>query len=351
MTNLVRLEVNGKKYEGWKSASIERNLEAIAASFSLGVTDTWAGQVTRWPIRQSDACAVYIGNDLVVSGFVDRVAPAFDATTRQITIEGRSRAGQLVDSSAVHKPDQWENIRLDDLAKEVAKPFGIEVEVPPGLDVGQAFKIAKVQQSETAFELLERYARQRGILLNSTAAGNLVLTRSGQDYAATALVQGKNILKASADFSDKGRHSPIIVKGQHAGTDSLAGDEAAQGNGKAIDEGMRIYKPLIVIAEGNTDSVAAQKRAEWEAIVRAGRAGRAQVTVQGWRQGNGQLWAPNMLTRIESDWLDLKTTMLISRVAFSIDNDGGMVTDLELARPDAFTPQPDVAKQKGGIFE
>lgn len=350
MSNLVRLEVNGKKYEGWKSASIERNLEAIAGSFSLGLSDTWAGQQNRWPIKQSDACAVYIGNDLVISGYVDRVAPSFDARSRRVTIEGRSRAGQLVDSSAVHKPDQWENIKLDDLAKEVAKPFGIEVEVPPDLDIGEAFKIAKVQQSETAFELLERYARQRGILLNSTAGGNITLTRSGQQYAATALVQGKNILKASADFSDKGRHSPIIVKGQHFGNDDISGDEAAQGNGKAIDEGMRIYKPLIVVAEGNTDSVAAQKRAEWEAIVRAGRAGRAQITVQGWRQGNGNLWAPNLLTRIQSDWLDLKATMLISRVAFSIDNDGGMITDLELARPDAFTPEPDVGKQDGGIF-
>jgi prophage tail gpP-like protein len=82
-----------------------------------------------------------------------------------------------------------------------------------------------------------------------------------------------------------------------------------------------------------------KKRAQWEATVRAARAVSVQVTVQGWRQGNGELWPVNALVNVDLPWLRLSGDMLISELTHTLD-ESGTRTQLTLRRPDAFIPQP-----------
>jgi prophage tail gpP-like protein len=93
-----------------------------------------------------------------------------------------------------------------------------------------------------------------------------------------------------------------------------------------------------VRAEGNVTPAQAKQRAEWEAIVRAGRAYTASVTVQGWTVG-GRPWPVNALVRLRSPSLEIDSDMLITEATYSLD-DGGSRTVLSLKRPDAFMPEP-----------
>jgi len=88
----------------------------------------------------------------------------------------------------------------------------------------------------------------------------------------------------------------------------------------------------------------AQERANWEATVRAARAGTASVVVQGWTQESGALWPLNVLVPVRSPFLGIDSDMLISGTHITLDDAGGSITEITLARPDAFTPEPFIPK-------
>ena len=348
MTDLTLL-VGGREYGGWQEVSVTRSMEAVAGSFSVRVSERWAGQDTRWPIRPFDAVRVLMGGHRVVSGYVDSVRPAFDSGQHAVTITGRDKTGDLVDCSAVHSPGEWRGLDLVRLAGVLCKPFGVSVRAAVG--VGAAFDVFKLQPGETAWEAIDRAARMRGVLVMSDGAGGLVITRAGQGRATTALVQGANILAASGEYQATERYSDYTVKGQHFGTDELNGEAAATVQATASDSGVPRYRPLVVIAETAVALGGARDRAQWEATVRAARADRVTVTVQGWQQEDGSLWPVNALVNLRSSWLGIDGDMLITGVRYNLGGQG-TTTELTLARPDAFTPEPIVGKSGlGNIWE
>jgi prophage tail gpP-like protein len=116
--------------------------------------------------------------------------------------------------------------------------------------------------------------------------------------------------------------------------------------GTARDPGITRYRPKVIVAEAQADDNNAEKRADWELRRRIARAVKATVTVNGWRQDDGALWATNLMVYVDVPWLGLDREMLIGEVAFSIE-DGGEITALSLTLPDAFLPEK-VRKAKRG---
>ena len=102
--NKVSLHVKGLRYEGWESVTVTRNIESVATTFSLGLTERYPGHLRPFRVRTGDRCQVKIGGELVLTGQVDRVAPSYSARHHTIAISGRSRTAQLVDCSASEAP-------------------------------------------------------------------------------------------------------------------------------------------------------------------------------------------------------------------------------------------------------
>lgn len=350
MADVVRLAVDGAEYAGWKRVRIERSVDTISGVFGLDVSDRWRAGTQPWPIKPGAECALTVDGEPLITGYVDAVRPSFDATTRSLAVSGRDKAADMVDSSALNDPDSWTDITIGRLASELAKPFGITVTDESG--DAQTFPLVKIQPGETAFEILERYARQRGVLAISNGQGGIVLTVPGQRRADVALQQGVNILKASGTADHSQRFSEYLVTGQTAGTDTVFGTDAAQVEGRARDENVRTARRLLIVAQNSADAANLQAMAQWESIVRAARGSPLSITVQGWRQEpGGRLWQPGELVQVSSAWLQLAEPIdfLINAVAFSKSGDGTL-TDLELLRPDAYKPQPAVPEGKGPVF-
>lgn len=345
MSEPVTLQVGSREYRGWTAISIHRTLEAAAGSFSISLTEKWGHRTEPWPIMPGDECEVRLGDDRAVLGYVDAAAPSFDANRHELKVDGRDRTGDLVDCSAVQDPGEWKDVPLDTLTAELAEPFGVPVTA--AVEVGEPFRAFKLQPGETAWEAIERACRQRGLLATSDAAGGLVLTRRSTSRAGTKLVQGGNIKSAEASLSHEDRFSQYIVKGTQPGTDHISGASAAAVSGSATDAGIARYRPLVVMAETAVNQGAAQQRAEWEATVRAGRSATASITVQGWRQSGGALWAPNLLVTVRSPMLRVDGDMLITGVRYELDQRSGATATLDLARPDAFEPKPEVESDEG----
>lgn len=344
----LELLVNGNAYAGWTSLGVTRAMDAASGAFTVSLTERWEGksgaaaQLEPWPILPGDACEVRLAGVPLIVGYVDIFRPSFSATAHSIEIQGRDKTCDLIDCSAVHAPDEWRNLDVLAFAQILAKPFGVPVTADA--DVGEKFTVLKLQQGEAVFEAIERYARQRKLLLMPDGGGGLLLTRAGLRRAEVALVQGGNILEASGSIDHSERFSSYLVKAQAGFSLDSDGEAEAHIEGTVSDSGVTRYRPLLVVAEAGGSTASAGERATWEANNRIGKSAAASITVQGWRQRQGgALWAPNMLVPVRSPWLRMEGDMIIRQATFE-RGDSGTTTKLDLVSPQAFAPEPPDAK-------
>ena len=343
IAGIAELKIDGALYGGWKTVRVSRSIEQMAGSFELEVSERWPGQPTRTPIRPGQKCQLLLDDSPVITGWVDGVSPDHDAERHTLRVSGRDATGDLVDCSAMHKTGQWHEVKLDQLARDLCAPFGIDVVIDA--DVGAAFDSYNIQEGESVFECLERAARLRALLLTSDPLGRLVITRAGAAACDTALIEGGNIKAARADFTWSDRFSEYAIRGHGRLGDEGEIEDAAP-TATARDEAITRHRPLIVLAEAHGENASFADRAEWEKTIRRGRSCRGSITVQGWA-ANGALWQPNTRVKVTSPllWLD-DAEMLIVGCTYSLDNWSGTLTELAIARPDAFELLEGVGQSK-----
>lgn len=337
--NEVFLIINGAKYGGWKEVEITRSMETLSGRFRLGLTERWPGQTISRPIRLSDTCAVRIGSDTVITGYVDDIEQSYDAANHTLTITGRDKSGDLVDCSAKHSPGQWKNQPLEAIAQDLTKPFGINVktEVP----TGERFKTFAIEQGETVHEVIERLCKLRGLLCIPDGKGDIIITRTDKAKSAVALITGENILKGSIKLSAIDQFSDITVKGQTEGSDTVKPKVNTSPSAESKDTSVKRQRPLLLLAEGQADGSICQKRADWETAIRKAKGFEVQYAVTGWRQGHtGPLWEINQRVRVRDKVFKVDESLIISGLTFRLDDQGGRITELTLAKPEAFAPNP-----------
>ncbi len=345
----VSLLVGGMLYEGWTSVDVTRSVSQMSGQFTLVVSERWtAGQggpssLLQWRIRPGDACTLLYDGIPVITGYVDAYNPRYGAKQHEVTIQGRSKTGDLCDCSAEHPGGEMKKVKLDQIARTLTARYKLGVKVDG--DTGAPFDDYRVEQGETVHESIERYARSRAMLATDDAEGNLVLKQVQYTAPVATLTEGINILDATAQLRSDKRHSNIRTKGQRAGTDQVYGKQAAQITAEADDEGVVRYRPLVVVPEGATTKQTARDRADWEGARRAGESVKAEVSVVGWTYAPGQLWTPGDMVMLISPMLAIERPLAIQTASMKQDK-SGTVTRLALVPPEALNPK--ARKGKGG---
>ncbi|VVA46987.1 Phage late control gene D protein (GPD) [Serratia ficaria] len=350
MSEELTLNVDGKIWGGWTAMTINRSLDSIAGEFDLAVTAQWSQAAPR-SIKPGMACSVNIGPDRTLTGYIDDFIPSYDDRNVSLRVLGRDKTGDLVDSSVVDKSGQWRGQKLEQIAAAICKPYNIQVITET--DTGDTFGGVTLEQGETAFELLDRLAKQRGVLMTSDAWGRLVITRASTKRASVALVLGQNILAARGRFSWRERANQYIVKGSAAAGGTTWDDQPVKviGGRQVVitDAEITRYRPKILVNEDNLTVGGASARGEWYKASAMGEANATDITVAGWRENGetGPLWLPNILVPIDDPIQQLKVTWLIKTVSFSHD-ENGRITVLTLAPPESMDMPTEKAKGKKG---
>lgn len=341
--NDCSLLVAGQVYGGWTRLEVQRSMEHVDGGFVLQLTRRWPGQDDPVYLREGLACEVRLGEDTVITGYIDDFDTDDTDTTTSLSIHGRDKTGDLVDCSAVFKTGQWRNVRLEQIVHDLAAPFGIQVVV--ATNTGEVFKHFALEDGEKAFDAIDRACRLRAVLVTSTPSGNLVLTHASTVHTGVALIEGVNMQKFSSKHSWRERFQTITMKAQGPGDDHESGAAVAHLKALATDPEIDRYRPLIVVAEHGTSAKALQDRAVWERQVRMGRGKRGQCTVVGWRTGldgqQGPLWQPNTLVRVTSARMQVDMDLLIVACSYQM-TEQGCVTELTFARREAFVLVPGV---------
>lgn len=330
----LELLVGGKRYGGWKRISVRQDIDALAGSFELEVTDRWPGQSDRWPLKAGEACSVTIDGETVLTGYIDDLSPSLEGDARSISITGRSRTGDLVDCSAVHTPGSWSGRSLEAIAAELAKPFGIKVTAKTS--TAPPIRKFALQPGEAVAEAIARLCKMRGLLAIATIAGNIEIVTPRLGSSTVRIEEGKHALRIQARHDVSDRFSRYIAKGQAAGDDHVNGKAAAGPKAEATDPAVTRYRPLIVVAEDQSDIASLKKRAIWESTVRRGRAQEAAVTLNGWRKPGGKLWEPMQAVDLVAPAALISGKLLVAGVQFELGERGQVVT-LRLAPAEAFS--------------
>lgn len=354
MADDLVLELQGLTFTGWERAQVKRSIETACGAFALDVSDAKSPGAAFWPVRPGTACKLRIGDELVLVGFVDRARRELGPETHRLTAEGRDRAADLVDCTALNEPGEWWGLTALELVTELAAPFGVSVDAQVA-DVGEPFVRFGLQPGESAWEAIERACRSRGFLVSGNGEGGIVLTQPGAlGVASVVLAEGENVKGAVLEYDASVRFETYLVRGQQGATLDLAPEECAAVEGRAQDLGARPGRALVIQADGPFDIAIAQQRAAWEATVRLARSARVTVRLQGWRERpGGPVWKPNRLVDVRLPTLGVTGRMLVAAVALSSGGEGdGTQAELELAWPDAFLPEVELNPEKdpGGAF-
>jgi prophage tail gpP-like protein len=344
----LTLELNGARYKGWKTVSVKRSLEELAASFELELADHWFEGMEPIPINEGDACALYVGKEPILTGWVDEALPSYWGRNTKLSVNGRSLAGDLVDCAAIHKGGEWSKATIDRIASDLVKGFnapnGIRI-TSDGADISRPIHFA-LGDGESVSTALERACRLLGVLLTSDGNGTLVFAKPGAETTQTLLTDGGRILGAERVSSQKERYSDYFVKAHAKATaiDRLFDVKAASFEGHAKDPAVKRYRPVVVMSD-DTVQLSAQRRAEWQRDVRAGRADRVRYTIAGWHTDEQKVWSPNLLVPVVDARLNIDQWMLCVEATLTLGREGKR-TELELCDPRAFEVEVPEGRRK-----
>jgi prophage tail gpP-like protein len=339
------LEVGGVALSGWTGVRVTRGIERMPSDFSIELTELYPDDVDKFTVKTGDFCLVKLGTDPVVTGYIDRVGMLLDRAQHSITVSGRGKCADLVDCSAEWPGGQISSTTAFDIATKLATPYGTDgqkiVVLQDVEDVVQ-IPVQNLILGETPFQIIERVCRFAALLAYETADGNLLLTRAGDGEAASGMVEGQNVQRASIEYSLDQRYSEIYGYIQSFDTFLDVGDV---GNLQVpgVDERVPRHRRLAIIAEPGDSAgwPVLKKRVEWEVARRYGRSRALNVTIDSWRDADGKLWEPNTLAPISLPGLKLPDEKwLITEVTYSRNLGGGTTADLVLMPPEAFLPQP-----------
>jgi prophage tail gpP-like protein len=362
MANEIFLEVNKIRYSGFTNVTVNKSLDQFARSFSATLVskELFIGEerIIENPIKVGDEVQVYIDEQLITTGYVESLDIDYSADSHSISVAGRDKAGDLIDSSIIAKTYQVRNLkRLIELVLKDNGYSNIKVsQQAASIDNLEANEKVEAESNDTIFSFLDRYAKKVQVLLTTDENGDIVLTQEGSTKAATDLVSLKrgdknNIKSARLSLNTQDRYRFIEVYSQST-NDSFSENTVSQ-DGKAEDTDIRSPRRIRVISSIASETAILKEAAKWQLNVRRAKGLSYKCTVVNFlTEGeSGDIWDINQTVNIKDDKCSLDGEFLISGVTFTKSNDGS-TTQLTIVNKGSYTTDPLslVSKDLGNEF-
>lgn len=341
----LTLTIGDKEWIGWQRVQLTRSIDTVPASFSIGVTEKYPHR-SDIDIKPGAVCAVKIGGDLVLTGYIDRYEASYSASAHAVQISGRSKSGDLLDCAAFVGDQSPEGERYNltgsavSIIKELAKAYGIEVKSQADSD-GPEIPAYNINLGETAWDIIDRLTKAAQVVAYDMPDGSLMLAQAGQEAMASGFKQGVNVELAEVIFTMDHRYS--VYEGFQSPTVVLTTTSGGHEAPAAIerDDGVPRFRKRIIINEvSDLKGQILQRLVTWEANRNAARSQAVVVTCDSWRDTANNLWAPNRLAPVDIPAVKISdTAWVIGQVTYTKDDKGRHAT-VQLMPRGAFVPAP-----------
>jgi prophage tail gpP-like protein len=293
-----------------------------------------------FPIRVQDRITIYVDNTPRLIGYVDAIEISYDTNNHYISISGRDKTCDLIDSTLGANVTFNSPITIEQVARSILNTIGLtDVRVINTVNVApftQA-EVVNAEVGQSGFDVIEQYCRKRQILATTDGAGNLLLTQSSNNTIKTILfnrvLNGCNILQASVSYNWQQRYNKYVCHSQ--GNDSVLGFPGAEelpdsegfSGSPSYDSAVRNTRQYNFIAESSSNSDECQLRARWQRDWNKTQSFRYFATVQGHTALlDNIVWTPNLLVTVIDEFADINAQLLTSRVTYTETLNGPTTT-------------------------
>ena len=359
----IELQVAGKQYTQFTSAVVGLRLDALSNTFDFQATSQNGAPL---PFVGGEACKIVVDGSVVLTGFIEIVEVDYASDLHNISIAGRDKTGDLLDSTLNSISDINAPITLKQLVERIISELGLDISVIDNLNpaaFNQAEDIASPEPGQNAFSFLEQYSRKRQALLSSNGDGNIVITQSSGTFIDSPLrhiigSNTNNIIRGNVSYDTTGRYNlykfasnlnPVALV--FAGQTPVS--SVVDQKGQTTDPDIRVGRQLVLISEEAFSDSQNELRSQWEANIRKSRGRVYSVVVDGFKNATGNLWNVNDVVSVVDDFAGINARMLINNVTFNFDLDSGSTTTLGLVDENAYTlsiSEPQVQRIGNGLF-
>lgn len=346
----MELEVGGVLYNRFTSATAEVRLDALANTFSFTAATTKGEPL---PFKGGEACKVFIEGEKIITGFIEVVSGNYAVNSHVITLRGRDKTGDVVDSSLSNISDLKSPLSLKKSIQKILENIGNNIEVidlvNPELFT-TAEDLSAPEAGVGAFEFMERLARKRQVLLTSNADGNIEIIKTPGETINELILQnvpnatGNNVLSASWSYDQSGRYNvyrmnstlnPVTIA--VSGANVKTSDIVNQNSGRIIDSAIRAGRQFAVVSEGPYSAEQNVLRAKWEQRIREARGQLYTATMQGHKAlDTGNIWQVNKVINVFDEIAGIFSEMLINSIRYTLDLSGGKLVTLSLVEKNAY---------------
>lgn len=324
---VVFVNVAGVDY-AFEEVSVAANATSPERTFNVSGPRESSGIPFAAPsFKPATPCTVKANGDLVVTGWIETVDIEIDANHHSVTITGKSIGNNLVRNSVKHDTHEWR----DEDALGVANSMGTGVPFTTDETLTK-FPVVRANPGGNALTHLDKLVRKDGMYLCGQPDGSVKITKHGKERNAGAIIEGLNLLRGRASFSDEERFAEYEQRG-HLPTGT--GEQKIRHSEKATDSGARPGTYKSFNPRTSTDRKSAKNTAELAASRRYGESVKFEAELQGWRDGAGVLWIPGALVFVVAPSCDLEMELAIESVNWSQDATSGSKSSLSLVHPSA----------------
>ena len=378
VTDRILIEIDGQVWTAFESVSVRKNMQDLCGTFTFKLVKR--GDLI--PFANGAKVRILVGTPIIgfspiLTGYIEQMVPSHDAKSHSISVSGRDKTADVVDSTIGGNIVFNAPISLISLTKKTLKTLGIT-----GIDVNIDSNVTGLTEKDlmfdkkeviapefgiSVFDFLSQYARKKQVILTTDENGNLLFTRTSNNAIKTKLVyknfpsNESNVLSASGTFDNSKRYNKYVCASQSNPTlykedDKKIPVELETGSfGLATDDGIRSSRIYNFLGESPSsgDSVYrieskkdeknnvsngedAKDRAIWESNVRRAKSFYYNCTIIGYRAYEDNIiWRPNLLVQVTDDDIQVDSQLLINKISYSKDLSGS-ITTLELVSKDTF---------------
>ncbi len=335
----LTIVIGGREITGWQDIEVTLRAEGFPNSFAIAAS---AKSAITAVARAGARCEVYLGSDIVITGYLDRVVQGGGPTSHTLGLIGRGLTQDLVDCSAEWPSGQMINGDALMIAQNIGQPYGLQVVLGEGATAGPKLPGWLLNYGETGASIIQSVARNAKLMAYENASGALVLAKVGTSRAASGVRYGDNVQEWQVEHSADGRFSDYVCSLQPS---NMAIDLIGPGDifyHREADPAVTRHRQLDFVLEtvaGETTGAFTIARTQWEAAQRAGRSTVASATIDSWRDADGKLWKPNTVVPVDLPSFPAGD-LVLGEVTFRRSDNTGTTASMVLMPAQAFTPEP-----------
>lgn len=334
--NEVALLINEERFRFWDSVRILRNLDTLdSIEFTAPFNPDDPAQRQAFRPFAYPSVEFTVEGSTLFRGTLLGPIPELSPDSIMLTLGGYSLPGVLSDCNlpASAHPLEFNDATLEDIAVQVAGYFGLAVRFDA--PAGALFDRVACEPERKGLAFLAELAKQRNLIIGNDRDGTLVFRQSaGVTTPVARLAQGESPVVEVKPFFDHQQYyshvtgiEPVVV--------GATGSQYTVKNARLAG----VLRPLTFkVADAVGGDVQPATEAKMGRMF--GNMASYSVTVNTWRDANGNLWEPNTTVQVLAPGAMVYTpyNFIVRSVALGREADNEEAT-LDLVLPGAFSGQ------------